>query len=278
LLDFQIAYYQAKLNFKLAAIFIALTNLIRLVGILGLIYFNILYLFSLLLIYFGSSLVVFLVAWAINPIFLKVSNNWHKTLPEIFAFSGWMGINRVISVVNSRIDVLLLLQLGSSVEVGIFAAAKQLASGVPLIFGSFATVLAPKFGSYEGNNLKNFFNKSLLASVVLGAGLLMAVFVCEPIISLFGDKYNKSVPVLQWLFIGLIPFALSTPSVNFLIYSAHKPKIIAFLTLFQLPFVILGNIYLISKLGVLGPVIISGLVNLSTMLVTYYLVYRILRR
>ncbi len=278
LLDFQIASFQAKQSFRLAAIFISLTNIVRLGLLLGLIYLSSLTLFNLLLIYFASSLIVFLFSWILSPIVLKISKDWKEDVKEIFLFSGWMGLNRVMGVVGSRVDVLLLLQLGTPVEAGIFAAAKQLSSGVPLIFGSFATVLAPRFASYEGNNLRHFYKKSLLLSIMLAGGLLVGVFLCGPIISLFGDKYTASVLVLQLLLIGLIPFALSTPSVNYLIYSAHKPRIIGLMTLFQLPFIILGNLYFIPKLGVLSPVIIAGLVNLSTLLVTYYLCLRILKR
>ena len=277
LVDFQIAVFQARQSFKIAAIFITLTNCIRLILILLLFNFDQLNLFNLLLVYFSSSIFTFLISLLWQPVNLRWGNDWKDILKDILSFSGWMGINRVFSVISSRVDILILLQLTTPVEAGIFAAAKQLSSGIPIILGSFATVLAPRFASLEGYKLKDFFKKTVLLSGIIGIGIMVGVLLAEPVISLLGPKYSGSTNVLRLLLISLVPFALSTPPVNFLIYSLNKPKIIALLSLVQLPLIILGNFYLIPRWGIIGPVIIYTLVNISTMFVTYFFSVRKLK-
>jgi O-antigen/teichoic acid export membrane protein len=105
---------------------------------------------------------------------------------------------------------------------------------------------------------------------------LLGIVVVNPLISLLGPKYTLSAEVLKWLLVGLAPFALSAPAVNALIYSFHKPKIIAILSTVQLPLIILGNIFLIPRLGIYGPVLVIGLWNLSTLIVSQLVVKKYL--
>ena len=103
----------------------------------------------------------------------------------------------------------------------------------------------------------------------LAFGLLSGILISPLVISLFGDEYEESRGILQWLLVGYIPFVISMPAVNLLIYALHKPKIIGILSLLQIPLVWWLNVYLIPLYGVWGAVAVHIVWNLSTLLVAY---------
>ncbi len=273
LLDFQIAATEAKQDWKKAALFIALTNFFRLSLLLLLRIIGKPNLIGVLAIFVGGSLIAFLVSLLGQK--AKVSFQGTKLiLKKIIPFSGWMGANKIISVVNSRVDVLLLVQLASTFETGIYAAANRLAMGVPILVSSFATVLAPRFASFgEIHEVKKYLKKAIGLSVIIIAGLLVGILVAPWVIALFGTQYHGSTPVLQALFVTFIPFILSTPGVDALIYAFKKPQVLTITGAVQLPFILLVNFFLIPVLGIYAPVVVYGMVNLSTLLVVYTFVF-----
>lgn len=266
MMDFQITSLESHQNWKLAAFFLALSNFLRLVFILILNQFAILNIINVLFIFVASPLLVFLLSLFWKKPQLNLGS-W-KNLTEVFRFTGFMGTNSVLSAINSRLPVLLLLQLAGSYQTGIFAAAKQLADGIPVVLGSFATVLAPNFVTYQGKNLKNYFTRVVIISLLLSLAILLLILASPLVIALFGEKYTSANEILQWSLLSLIPFTLSTSTVNILIYSFHKPQIVATLSTLQLPVVLGGNIYLIPQMGMLAPVLISGVWNTLTLFVT----------
>lgn len=274
LLDFQITIFQSRREWVKSASFLIFWNLIRVVAIVAILSFGSLSVLSTLLIFSFSAVVSFLFSFTLHPSHL-VSVAF-KDVKKMAGFSGWMGINRIVSSIFGRVDTLLLLQIAGSYQTGIFAAAKQLAMGVPLFVGSFATVLAPKLASYEDKNLKEFLKKSIYLTLFLSAGIMVGIFASPLVISFFGEKYSQSLLVLQLLLASYIPFSLATPFTNYLIYSLGKPKLITFVSVFQVLITIVGNIYLIPVIGVFSPVIILFVSNFLLLAATaggtvYYL-------
>lgn len=267
--DFQISLLQAKGRWGRSSFLLALTNFFRLTTLVvwkRLFGFN---LESLFAVFFLSPFISFLISLYWERPRLSFPAGSLKIFKKISKFSLWMGVNRSVGSISSRVDAIVLLQLGSAFEAGIVGAARQLSNAVLVLLASFATVIAPRFASYQGSHLKKYFRKTCLFSLLLAGGVLLGVVVVKPLIGLFGPKYSLSAGVLKWLLLGLVPFALSVPAVNALIYSFHKPQIIAVLSLVQLPLIILGNILLIPKLGIYGPVLVIGLWNLSTLAVSF---------
>lgn len=267
LIDFQITNFETKRKWYIATLFISLTSFFRIIFAIITFYSGLITLELIVIIFAASPLLSFLISLLFEKIPKISFVGWTGAVRDITSFSGWMGINRIIGAVSSRLDIFLLLHLSTPLETGIFAAARQLAQGVPIILGSFATVLAPRFATYENDVLKRSFKKSILLSVLLSLGIVAGILLAGPVISLFGSKYIGSTIILQWLLVGLIPFALSTPMTNMLIYSFHKPKIIAILSMLQLPLIIIGNLYFIPIMGSLGAVLVFGLWNFSTLIV-----------
>lgn len=277
LMDFQVVTSEVKQNWRQAALFITLTNILRVVFLTVVFLAGIINIMSVLFVFAAAPLL----AWFISLFWQRVSigfvSGWKKMIYEIAIFSSWMSVNRIVSSVNSRVDVLLLLQLAGTYQAGIYSAASSVALGVPLIIGSFATVLAPSYASLGEKALVSYFKRAMGISVIISIGLILGIFIAPLVITLFGPQYASSGVVLQALFAVYIPFALATPAVNLLIYAFQKPYIIAATSLVNLPLVLLANFYLIPKIGVFAPVFALGMVNLLTMIVSFTAALLLLR-
>lgn len=270
LLDFQIFSIESRQNWTVAAVFISLTNVFRVGLLLFLIWVGQANILNILVSFSVSALLVFL----LSTIFLfntpGLYSGWQEFIKKFSSFSLWMGGNKIVSVLGSRVDILIIIQLLGAYEAGIYGAANRLAMGVPLILGSFATVLAARFASSkEKHEVVNFFKKSIGLSFFIVVGLVVGVFLTPFIISLFGPEYVRSKEVLQWLFVAMVPFALSVPSVNILIYYFKKPSIITYLSFFQLVIMISISYLYIPSLGIFAPVLALGLSNTLVLIVTY---------
>lgn len=270
LLDFQVFAVESKQNWLNASFLIALTNIFRVGILLWLVWavkvnqFNVLFAFSI------SGVLAFLVGLISLPIAPSFSINLRQIFAQFGSFSLWMSGNKIISTLAVRIDVLLVLQMLGAYKAGVYGIASTLAVGVPLIIGSFATILASKFASItDKKSLQDFFYKSIGLSAVISSFLLFGVLASPFVIGFFGEKYIQAGPILQWLFVGMIPFALSVPSVNILIYHFKKPQIIAYLSVLQLLIILTVNYYFIPSLEIYAPVWALGLSNLMTMVITY---------
>jgi len=267
--DFQIQSFQSKRRFLPSAIFIVLSNLLRVLLVVVFALTNTLTLFSAVLSFSLSPLLVFFVTLPFNKVRLSFDHEWKKLFFQIIPFSGWMGVTKTAGAISGRIDTLLLIQLLGAYEVGIYSASRQLAQGIPIFIGSFATVLAPRFASLEGVKLNRYYKKTIMLSILISTGVFIAAFAAPIVTILFGKDYASSVPIFRWLLIGFIPLTLSIPPVNLIIYAHHKPKIISTLTLIELPIIILGNILLIPVIGIYAPILVLGINHTLTMLVSF---------
>lgn len=277
LLDFQIFSIEARQRWLLATVFISLTNILRVMFLVFLIRFGQVNIFNVLVSFSGSSLIVFLASTPFLFNVPKLHAGWQEFLKKSSSFSAWMGGNKIVSVLGSRVDILILLQLAGTYEAGIYGAANRLAMGVPLILGSFATVLAARFASLKDKSeTVNFFKKAFGLSFVIVIGLIAGIIVTPLIVALFGPEYVRSKEVLQWLFVAMIPFALSVPSVNLLIYHFKKPRIITLLSILQLLITVFFIYLYIPILGIFAAVWALGLSNILTLLATYYLSFKYL--
>jgi len=278
LIDFQIVSMQARQSWKLAALTVALSGALRVLLLLFLFLQQSISIYSVLLLYTGTHVIV----WAISLFWQRTlpsfEDGWEIVTKRIVKFSGWMGGNRVASAINSRVHTILLVSLVGTFEAGIYSAASQVSIGVPIVIGSFAAVLAPRFATLKGKELSSFFKKSFGLSALISIGLVVGIFVVPLVIYLFGPEYERSGPVLQWLLVTFVPFALAVPAVNILIYHFEKPKIITILSFTQLPFIFVINFLLIPKIGVFAPVVTVGAINTSTLIITYFFALKYLAR
>ncbi|MBU0572809.1 oligosaccharide flippase family protein [Patescibacteria group bacterium] len=188
---------------------------------------------------------------------------------KLLRFSGWLGVNRVISSVSGRLDVQMLAAMAGATMTGFYSISSRLAMFIVLLTSSFSAVLAPRLASFGNKESeKTYIKKASLAIVPVIFGVILWIAIAEPFIAiLFGQKYLPSVPVFRALAASMIPFLLTAPAVPAIIYAMKKPIYIGVFSFFQIFTVFIINLILIPKIGVYAPTVAFGLVN--TILAVY---------
>ena len=226
---------------------------------------------------FGAGFVMSLVF-----IFIYLKPHFFRSRPgkeeykNLLKFSGWIGVNRIISSVSGRLDVQMLATMAGALATGLYSIPSRLASFIIVLSGSFSAVLAPRlagFGNKE--NEKKYILKSLIALLPITAGIVLWIIIAKPfILTLFGDKYIDSVPVFQALALAQIPFLFTVPSVSAIIYAMKKTVFIGAYSFFQIAAIFLLNFFLIPKFGVFGPTITLGVTNIILAVYTWVIVIK----
>lgn len=226
---------------------------------------------------FGAGFVFSLVF-----IFIYLKSDFLRSRPgkeeykNLLKYSGWIGVNRIISSVSGRLDIQMLAAIAGATATGLYSIPSRLASFIVILTSSFSSVLAPRltgFGNKE--NEKRYILKSLIALLPITAGVVLWIIIAKPfVLTLFGEKYLESVPVFQALALAQIPFLFTAPSVSAIIYSMKKTIYIGTFSFFQIAAIFLLNFFLIPKYGVFGPTITLGITNVILAVYSWVIVIK----
>lgn len=180
---------------------------------------------------------------------------------SLIRFSGWLGVNKIISSISGRLDVQMLAIMVGATATGIYSIPSKLASFIIVIAGSFSSVLAPRLAGFgDKEKEKKYIIKALLAILGISVGILVWIAIAKPFITiLFGEKYLSSVFVFQALAGAMIPFLLTAPAVAAIIYAMKKTVFIGAWSFFQLTAIVALNYVFIPKYGPIGPTITYGI-------------------
>ena len=181
---------------------------------------------------------------------------------KLLRFSGWLGVNKVISSVSGRLDVQMLAAMVGATMTGFYSISSRLAMFIVLLTSSFSAVLAPRLASFGNKESeKTYIKKASLAIIPVIFGVILWIIIAEPFITtLFGQKYLPSVPVFRALAASMIPFLLTAPAVPAIIYAMKKPVYIGAFSFFQIAAIFLINFLLIPKIGAYAPTVAFGIV------------------
>ncbi len=226
---------------------------------------------------FGVGFIVSLVF-----IFIYLELDFFRSRPgkeeykNLLKYSGWIGVNRIISSISGRLDIQMLAVMAGAFATGLYSIPSRLASFIIILAGSFSSVLAPRlagFGNEESE--KKYILKSLLALIPITVGIIFWILIAKPfVLTLFGVKYLESVPVFQALAVAQIPFLFTVPAVSAIIYAMKKTVFIGIFSFFQIAAIFVLNFFLIPKYGVFGPTITLGVTNIILVIYTWIIVIR----
>jgi len=207
--------------------------------------------------------------------FLKADTN-KEIYSKLLKFSGWVGVNRVISAISGRLDVQMLAVFSGAEVTGQYSIAQRLALFISVLVASFSGVMAPRLASFGNKESeKKYIVKATLATLPIIAGAIVWISIAEPFINLlFGSKYLPAVPIFQMFVGSLIPFIFATTPVAAIIYSIKKPVYIGYYSFFQLAAIFLINFLLIPKIGPYGPLVAYFVANTLLAIYSWYIVYR----
>ena len=207
---------------------------------------------------FGAGFVVslLLILYFMKTGFLRAKPR-KEEYKKLLKFSGWIGVNRIISSISGRLDIQMLAVMAGAFTTGLYSIPSRLAG----------------FGDKQTE--KKYIVKSLLALIPITVGIIFWIIIAKPfILTLFGDKYLESVPVFQALAAAQIPFLFTVPSVSAIIYSMKKTIFIGAFSFFQIAAIFLLNFILIPKFGVFGPTITLGVTNTILAIYTWAVVIK----
>ncbi|MFC1710092.1 oligosaccharide flippase family protein [Patescibacteria group bacterium] len=195
---------------------------------------------------------------------------------KVISFSGWIGVNRVVSSIAGRLDVQMLASMVGATATGFYSIPSRLALFVVVLGSSFSAVLAPRLAAFNDiDKEREYLKKATLAMIPIVVGIVVWIIIAEPfMLLLFGEKYLPAVGVFQALTASMIPFVLAVPAVTAIIYAMKKTVYIGVFSIFQLIITFSLNLWLIPKYNLYGPTITYFIVNGSLMIYAWVIIIR----
>ena len=210
----------------------------------------------------GMLIAVIIGILLLGSAFLKIDTP-KEVYSKLLRFSGWVGVNRVISAISGRLDVQMLAVMSGATVTGQYSIAQRLALFIAVLISSFSAVLAPRLAAFDDwKKERMYLIKATLVTLPIIVGVVIWIALAKPFITiLFGDKYLPAVAIFRVFAASMIPFILATPPVTAIIYSIKKPIYIGYFSFFQLAAIFVINFLLIPKIGAYGPLIAFFVVN-----------------
>jgi O-antigen/teichoic acid export membrane protein len=214
--------------------------------------------------------------------FAYVRTDFYRAKPakdeykNLIRFSGWIGVNRIISSISGKLDIQMLAALSGAMATGLYSIPSRLAGFIVVLTGSYSSVLATRLAAFgDREKEKTYILKSTLAVIPMAVGIVFWIAISKPfIILLFGEKYLPSVPVFQALAASQIPFLFTAPAVTAIVYAMKKTVYIGVFSFFQLAAIFILNFILIPKFGTFGPTITFGVTNTILAIYTWVIVIK----
>lgn len=228
---------------------------------------------------FSSALLGFVVSLILSFVFLKFKFLKSKPSKEIYLnlmkFSGWVGLNRIISAISGRLDLSMLAVLSTTYVTAGYSMASRIASIAIIFTSSYSSVLAPRFSSIgDKEKEKKYLIKSTLGVLPIVLVTILSFVVIGPFINYFFPDYKDVIIVYKYLIISLIPFMFTAPSVTAIIYAMNQPKYIGLYSFAQLIIVFLFNYLFIPIHGYMGPVYTLAISNTILAIYTWIIVIK----
>ncbi len=235
-----------------------LTNFLRLVLILALVYSSFLNVESSLVVYILLPFFGFFVTLFIIPTGkILQSKNEFSLAKELIKYNLPVAVFTAIAAFSAKLDTYLNAILLPAREVGIYSAANQLVAIMPQLVSALGFVAAPKFASFQTNHqMLVYFKKfQFFVSGLCIVGILSIPFLVYLIPLLFGPLYQEAVVPFIFLFLGMLIFLFSIPVHHSVIFYFARPDIFIWVSLGHL--VIIGGLgyLMISNFGLIGAAI-----------------------
>lgn len=209
----QEAILRRNLNFKVFAIRTSIGKLIG--GIAGItLAFYGFGIWSLVVRYLTTPFVGLLLLWKVSewrPTFFFS----RKHFKELFSFGIHVSINELLILINRQSDTFLISFFLGSTALGYYNTAYRLMSLVfRLVSKTVSQVGMPTFSRIQHDKAKikqGFYDITQLVSIIAFPIFLgMLIIVPEALVTLFGEKWAPSIPVLQiLLLVGIVQCLLS---------------------------------------------------------------------
>jgi O-antigen/teichoic acid export membrane protein len=167
---------------------------------------------------------------------------------QMLAFSKWMGLSLLGSMLASQGDLILLGRLAEPAVVGAYSVALTLALRLDTLNQSLIFVMMPRASRLKGQAEMRLYSRRALSGS-LGLAVLLGLFalLAQPLISLlYGERYSASSGLFLAL-VGVVLFDLATSSLFLVALPLNRPRLLA-----------AGEWLRVGVLGAAGVPLISG--------------------
>ena len=216
-------------------------------------------------LYFATAALSALAAWAV---YRRRSRHWppadREPVRPMLA-QGW----RISFIVLSRLvlDWVVLVSLGSSystVEVGQFRTAWQIAALIMLLVSTFDTVAGPRVAAAwrvgDTGHIRQIIRQSIAAMMVISAPLfVIALGFPEWALGLFGPEFVPAAPALRILALGQLVNVVSGPLGTVLLMTGNE-RASMILSVVSLVVLAVLSLTLIPAYGLIGAALTTALI------------------
>ncbi|BBG66802.1 membrane protein [Hydrogenimonas sp.] len=179
-----------------------------------------------------------------------------RYLIEIYRLGFWIFLSSIATMIIMRLDIMMLQKMSTSVEVGYYSAALNLAMIFPLITASLVTTLLPKMESFlKQHTIKAYIFKVLSKTKYVVIVLIMLELISGYLVeAVYGSGYEGSVTVFRILLFAFI-FGVIVNPVSLVMLSINRAHLLTLLNWIQLPLNYAGNLVFIPLLQAEGAAI-----------------------
>jgi O-antigen/teichoic acid export membrane protein len=202
-----------------------------------------------------------------------------QSFREIFSFSKWIFLTLIAAAIAGRLDYFLLARLEGPRTVGLYAAAVQLTSVLPLLVSAIGTVLLPHVSRMTSRQeLERYMSRALRGGMGLALLVAPAALLGPPLISvLFGDRFVGAGGPFRVMVLTAMVMLVVAP-INMVLLALHKPNWLTAVSYAQLALTVGLHAVFIPQFGAVGAAL-TGLVSTTLAgMVTVTLARRATRR
>lgn len=211
-----------------------------------------------------------------NTAFLWKASGWQpqirfsfKALKQLWAFGFRMFLVSVLNAITERLDYLVIGKLFSTTELGFFQRAKSLNSLIiQYTSSSLMSVLFPVLSSIQNDTVRfqNIVIKALNLLSLLVFLLVGGLYLSSEamILTLYGEKWGASVPLLQGLLLSAFVYPINALLVNVLSSRGNSKGFLKMALIKKTVFI--ANLFIAFQWGLmeyLYGLVLVGLINTS---------------
>lgn len=198
-----------------------------------------------------------------------------EALQEIFHFSKWIFLSYVATSIAGKLDVFLISRFNGSEAVGLYAAAQQLVTVMPMLIGAITTVLLPKVSKLRTQTeFKGYIKRVVLGVSFLCLALIPIALFGDILIKLiFGHRFLGAISAFKILFLGYL-VALFVNPLSLILYALNKPRILTYGNYIQLVVSLGAYVILIPRFGSIGAALTFLIINIVGAVFSIYWIHR----
>jgi O-antigen/teichoic acid export membrane protein len=229
-------------------------NIFRLI-LLGILYFWVkIDPFWGLVLFVSAPLFGFIVSWFWLPTNIFSVHTTNKQQNQFWNYNKWTAAFTIVSVLTSRLDIMLTARFLSLSETGVYSLATVMVAFLPQLSSAFGAVTAPKLASFnDSTHSRNYVAKATLFS--LGSSILVGLLMIPAalfVIWFTGKDFSQALIPFLILLVALLIFNSLNPVRDSLLYYYKLPRFFFWSNAVQGIVLIVASLILIPSLGAVG--------------------------